>query len=198
MRRMSAIAALSTALVATAGMTAAPAQAGGHHGTDQGSTRLFKVALDQTAAQRLDKRDVDVDTRGAARKWTRDEVTVLGFPLRSAGKHHRGYGGGHGSTALRGAVVFDGSGHTVWRQLRVDERHGVVTAKVAGDRVRVLRFASDDGTHGKHARRQACGAGGSGGTLTLTRQGARSLDRAAGADAFDAGEAFGHTLGGHR
>jgi hypothetical protein len=86
---------------------------------------------------------------------------------------------------LRGAVVFDGDATTRWTNIRVNERTNRITAIVNGDREAVLRFrgsCSGDGNnrtthHGSPV-------------LRLTSAGATSIDHAAGADAFDAGDAF--------
>lgn len=118
-------------------------------------------------------------TKSAAATLDKYDVDVAW----SAPQARRGHDGSH---RLRGSVVFDGIGSedTTWSKIRVNDRTNRVTAVVnGGERRAVLKFKDARGHRGKTL-------------LRLTDAGADSIDKAAGADAFDKGDAFAKT--GHR
>ncbi|MET3960482.1 hypothetical protein ABIE44_000416 [Marmoricola sp. OAE513] len=126
-------------------------------------------SLTRSAAATLDKFDVDLEWGGNAR-------------------HSRL---AHDRNGARGSITFDGTNADVtWSRIRINERKNKVTAVVGGERIAVLKFRDSDrkarATHRGHHRT----------VLRLTDAGADSIDKAAGADAFDAGDAFAKK--GHR
>jgi hypothetical protein len=109
------------------------------------------------------------------------DVAVLG------GRHeHRRTDGRHGGESMGIAFVGDDAA-SKWKDIRFDDDSGTVTAVVNGKgRAAVLTVDADDRRHD----RRAGGRHGHDGELDLTAAGAASINRAAGADAFDAGDAL--------
>lgn len=94
----------------------------------------------------------------------------------------------------RRGIAFDGDATTTWSKIRVNDKTNRVTAVVnGGDRVAVLKFKDKTGT--TRSARHASGHGHHRSVLRLTDAGADSLDKAAGANAFDAGDAFAKKAG---
>jgi len=86
---------------------------------------------------------------------------------------------------VKRGIVFDGDATTRWSRIRVNDRTNRVTAVVnGGDRVAVLKFKDkrDNARSARHGHHRS--------VLRLTDAGADSLDKAAGANAFAAGDAF--------
>jgi hypothetical protein len=142
----------------------------GHHGGHRGGGFLH---LTDSAADTLDSYDVDIAAIGGGR-----------------GGFHRHGGDDHGSRSFGIAFVGDDAA-SKWKDL--DWEDGSLTATVDGaadtvvlvlDTDTASRHGGDD-DHGDDSR----------GTLELTAAGAASIDKAAGADAFDAGDDFA-TVGG--
>ncbi|HEX4190326.1 MAG TPA: hypothetical protein VHZ06_04965 [Marmoricola sp.] len=152
--------------VAIAGALAGPAQAhnpgGGHHGRG-GHDDVPGLSLTRSAAATLQKYNVSIDVSKDGRM-----------------AHH-----GH-DMSLRGTVVFSGSATTSWSQVRIDKRTHRISAVVnGGDREAVLRFRGTCDGSSYRSRHH-----GHGSVVRLTDDGAASIDHAAGADAFSAGDAF--------
>ena len=138
-------------------------------GSGHGHRHSGGLSLTKSAAATLDKFDVDV-------AWTKSHA-------------RRGHDRSHG---LRGTVIFDGVGSedTTWSKIRVNDRTNRVTAVVnGGERKAVLKFKDARSDNDRRGHRGKT-------VLRLTDVGADSIDKAAGADAFDKGDAFAKT--GHR
>jgi hypothetical protein len=164
-RRVATIAATLTATLAVAPSAFAGGDHDGHHSHDHGSEGL---ALTDDARETLDAFDVDVRLVGG-------------------GDHHDGYHrGGHGDHGSVGIAFVGDDATAKWSKIRVDDDSDAVTALVNGDRVTVLVAEKASGRHGDDH---------DGVVLDLTTAGASSLDKAAGADAFVAGDDFATTGG---
>lgn len=174
------IVALAAAALVSGGL-AAPAVAGGDQ--DRDGNEVTIPLTKRTTNELLDGRNHVVAT-GAADKSSYGGKIVLSFPIRE-GKHARSAkGGGSDSWALAGGVAFTGAGPNVkWTRLRVNSDRKVITARVGGQRVAILRFAGYGGHH------RASGGGGDV-RLVLTKAGAASLNRAAQGSPFAAGQTF--------
>lgn len=165
---------LAAAATTLALAPAAVAHGDGHHGNDDanGANGHHRVGLrlTETARDTLDDRGVEVRQIG-----------------RGRGHHsHSHRGGSHSSSSSHGArgIAFIGDTDTVkWKRLRFDREDGTVSAKVDGVRVDVLVVEDDTASSrgdGSHERA----------TLDLTAAGAESVNDAAGAGAFAAGDDF--------
>ncbi|HET6152279.1 MAG TPA: hypothetical protein VFE15_04940 [Marmoricola sp.] len=159
------LAAGATALAvigALAGPAAAHGPGGDHHGRG-GHRGVSGLALTRSAVATLAKYNVSVDVSKGGRT-----------------AHHGR------EVSLRGTVSFSGSATTTWSQVRINKRTHRVTAVVdGGDRASVLRFRGTcDGPMDRTGHHRDSSV------LRLTHDGAASIDHAAAADAFDAGDAF--------
>jgi hypothetical protein len=167
------------------GALAPAAVAGGdHHGGHDDDPEVV-IGLTDTTVDRLTRGANAIRALGAADKDTDDGDVYLSFPVRG-GDHQR-----HGEdrsdvVGLAGALAVVGEGaDATWSALRVDLEKGTISAVVnGGARADVLASDHDRRDHDGHYR------GGYDPELELTAAGARSLNRAAVGDPFEAGDTF--------
>ena len=203
---------LTTAALAAAALTAVaatPAEADGDRGDrgDQGDRQrgYYSFVLTEDATSALDEAGAELTgVDGARVRRTSDDLLAV-YLGRAGHRHGSGEWGsrrtGGGSHTLRGGFTVTDAATTTWTDIKVDRREGVITADVDSvEDVDVFTIVEDEPSEASPPSARLGGYGGSGevrsdATLELTGAAADALDRALGAEVFDAGDVFATTSG---